>query len=108
MVQLPKRRSWPRALVTRIRVFFFSLFARPNAPAPAGHIDQILMSDLNAQKLQLPQLVSQELWAKSGRLQNAGAELFRLQDRHEQPMCIGESPRVGAVLSSTRWPQRYI
>ncbi|KAF7886502.1 uncharacterized protein EAF01_011180 [Botrytis porri] len=40
------------------------------------------MSTLGASKLALSSLSSEELWAKSGRL-NSGSELFRLEDRKE-------------------------
>ena len=55
----------------------------------AAHIDDVLQQDVRAQKLQLPLVVSSELWQRSGRLDTAGEELFSLRDRHQHPLHLG-------------------
>ena len=40
------------------------------------------MNRIGAQKLLLPNLTSASLWEKTNRLQDINAELFKVQDRH--------------------------
>ena len=47
------------------------------------------MNKSGAQEVLLPALQPAELWAESGRLENYGPELMRLDDRHEREFCLG-------------------
>jgi prolyl-tRNA synthetase len=47
------------------------------------------MASIGASKLDLSSISSQELWAKSGRLNAIGSELFLLNDRKETPYLLG-------------------
>ncbi|NXG67489.1 SYPM protein, partial [Hemiprocne comata] len=47
------------------------------------------MQALGGQKLSMPSLCSAELWRASGRWEQMGPELFRLQDRHGKGYCLG-------------------
>lgn len=42
-----------------------------------------------AQEILMPTVQSAELWQKSGRYEDYGREMLRLQDRHERPMLYG-------------------
>ncbi|MGM0502752.1 MAG: proline--tRNA ligase, partial [Bacillota bacterium] len=47
------------------------------------------MNNAGAQEVLLPALQPAELWAESGRLENYGPELMRLNDRHDREFCLG-------------------
>lgn len=47
------------------------------------------MEAIGAEKIQMPSLVPQRLWEKTGRWDAMGSELFRLQDRHKRGYCLG-------------------
>ncbi|MBM7555381.1 proline--tRNA ligase [Halanaerobacter jeridensis] len=47
------------------------------------------MNNSGAQEVLLPALQPAELWSESGRLENYGPELMRLNDRHEREFCLG-------------------
>lgn len=46
------------------------------------------MNNIGAQELLLPSLSSAELWEKTGRLGDWGAEIFRLKDRGDREICL--------------------
>lgn len=56
------------------------------------------LDNINALQVSLPTLVPEELWLKSGRLQNAGPEIMRLKDRHNKRYILG--PVIFLVLCS--------
>lgn len=47
------------------------------------------MVKIDAQKIILPHLIPSSLWKTTGRLENAGSELFTLQDRHKKQYILG-------------------
>ncbi|NXY49274.1 SYPM protein, partial [Ceuthmochares aereus] len=47
------------------------------------------MQAVGGQKLNMPSLSSAELWRASGRWEQMGPELFRLEDRHGKGYCLG-------------------
>ncbi|WIO75123.1 proline--tRNA ligase [Porticoccaceae bacterium LTM1] len=47
------------------------------------------MDRAGAQELLMPVVQPAELWEESGRWQQYGPELLRIQDRHERPFCLG-------------------
>ena len=47
------------------------------------------MNKAGAQEVLLPALQPAELWEESGRLENYGPELMRLNDRHDREFCLG-------------------
>lgn len=63
---------------------------------------------IGAQELMLPIVQPAELWKESGRWDAYGAEMFRLQDRHDRDYCLGPTHEeiitalVGAEVDSYR------
>ena len=56
------------------------------------NVEQIIREELNisgAQELLMPVVQPAELWEESGRWSKMGAEMLRLQDRHERAFCLG-------------------
>lgn len=47
------------------------------------------MDRAGAQELLMPVVQPAELWEESGRWQQYGPELLRIQDRHDRPFCLG-------------------
>ncbi|XP_071166560.1 probable proline--tRNA ligase, mitochondrial isoform X1 [Mytilus edulis] len=47
------------------------------------------LDTIGAQKICMPTLALASLWKKTDRWDSAGAELFRLKDRHKQDYCLG-------------------
>ena len=55
-------------------------------------IENIIREELDAigcSELLMPTLQPKDIWEESGRWQNYGKELIRLQDRHEREFCLG-------------------
>ena len=55
-------------------------------------IENIIREELDAigcSELLMPALQPKDLWAESGRWEKYGAELMRLEDRHERNFCLG-------------------
>jgi prolyl-tRNA synthetase len=55
-------------------------------------IENIVREEMNradAQEVAMPHLVPAELWQESGRWQQYGKELLRIEDRHEREYCFG-------------------
>ena len=55
-------------------------------------IEKIIREELDnigCTELLLPTLQSKDLWMESGRWNNYGKELMRLQDRHDRDFCLG-------------------
>lgn len=55
-------------------------------------VEQIVREEMNAigsQEVMMPALQPAELWHESGRWNDYGPELMRLQDRHEHGFCLG-------------------
>lgn len=64
----------------------------PIAQRVLRKIEQIVreeMDAINGQELLLPALHPAELWEESGRYQNYGPELVKLNDRHQRPFVMG-------------------
>lgn len=40
------------------------------------------MEEIGAQRMSLPSLTASKLWEKTGRLQDVGVELLKVEDRH--------------------------
>ncbi|KAL3420689.1 prolyl-tRNA synthetase [Phlyctema vagabunda] len=61
------------------------------------------MSHLGASKLDLSSISSEELWAKSGRLNSAGSELFHFKDRKDAAYLLSPTheEEVTSLVSST-------
>ncbi|MBX2857567.1 MAG: proline--tRNA ligase [Cellvibrionaceae bacterium] len=47
------------------------------------------MDNSGAQELLMPVVQPAELWRESGRWQQYGPELLRIEDRHQRPFCLG-------------------
>jgi prolyl-tRNA synthetase len=65
-------------------------------------VEQIVREEMDAagaQELWLPILQPLELWARSGRNETYGPELFRLQDRKETEFCL--SPTAEEAITTT-------
>ena len=63
-------------------------------------VEQIVRDELNAsgaQELLMPIIQPAELWQESGRWDSMGAELFRLNDRHQRAFCL--SPTHEEVIT---------
>jgi prolyl-tRNA synthetase len=64
------------------------------------------MNAAGAHEVSMPSLQPAELWEKSGRWQDYGAELMRLKDRHQREFCLGPTHEevvtelAGATLHS--------
>lgn len=55
-------------------------------------IENIIREELDAigcSELLMPTMQPKDIWEESGRWQNYGKELIRLQDRHERDFCLG-------------------
>ena len=55
-------------------------------------IEQIIREEMDAHKaveVHLPVIIPAELWQKTGRWDAMGPEMMRLQDRHNNPFCLG-------------------
>ncbi|KUJ20247.1 prolyl-tRNA synthetase [Mollisia scopiformis] len=61
------------------------------------------MSQLGASKLALSSISSEELWARSGRLNSVGAELFRFQDRRDARYILSPTheEEITSLVAST-------
>ncbi|KAG9245632.1 prolyl-tRNA synthetase-like protein [Calycina marina] len=61
------------------------------------------MSNLGASRVSLSSISSEELWEKSGRLQNAGSELFRFQDRKKAKFLLSPTheEEITSLVSSS-------
>lgn len=60
------------------------------------------MERAGGQKIHLPNLLSSDLWRKSGRWDAAGPELMRLKDRHGNEHCLApthEEPVTALVAA---------
>jgi prolyl-tRNA synthetase len=55
------------------------------------------MAGLGAQKISLPQLNYRGIWEKSGRWDSFGAEMFTVENRDGQQMCLAPSHEEGVV-----------
>jgi len=56
------------------------------------NIEYIVREEMNkagAQELKMPQLLPQDLFEASGRLNNFGASMFKLNDRYNRPLALG-------------------
>lgn len=47
------------------------------------------MAKINVPEMLMPALLPASLWQESGRLEKYGAEMFRLNDRHDRPSLLG-------------------
>jgi len=56
------------------------------------------MDAIGAQEILMPMVQAAELWQESGRWQEYGAELLRMQDRHGREFCLG--PTHEEVITS--------
>ncbi|MFB9885615.1 proline--tRNA ligase [Balneatrix alpica] len=55
-------------------------------------VERIVREEMDrsgAQEILMPGVQPAELWQESGRWEQYGPELLRLQDRHERPFCLG-------------------
>ena len=55
-------------------------------------IENIVREEMNlsgAQELEMPHLLSQEVYKESGRLDNFGPSMFKLTDRYNRPFALG-------------------
>jgi prolyl-tRNA synthetase len=55
------------------------------------------MSAIGAQKIRLPQLNYRGIWDESGRWESFGEEMFTLENRDDQQMCLAPSHEEGIV-----------
>jgi prolyl-tRNA synthetase len=55
------------------------------------------MTDLGAQKISLPQLNYRDIWDQSGRWNSFGEEMFTVENRDGQQMCLAPSHEEGVV-----------
>lgn len=56
------------------------------------NIENIVREEMNnagAQELRMPQLLPQEVFEASGRLNNFGSSMFKLNDRYNRPLALG-------------------
>ncbi len=56
------------------------------------NIEEIVREEMNmagAQELKMPQLLPQDVFEASGRLNNFGASMFKLNDRYSRPLALG-------------------
>ena len=56
------------------------------------------MEAVGAQEVSMPVVQPAELWEESGRWEQYGPELLRIQDRHQRPFCLG--PTHEEVITS--------
>lgn len=61
-----------------------------------GHIDEAMWT-AGAQKIRLPQLNYRGIWDESGRWESFGDEMFTLENRDGQQMCLAPSHEEGIV-----------
>ena len=47
------------------------------------------MNSINAQEIMMPMVIPAQLWQETGRWDQYGKELLRLQDRHDNSFCLG-------------------
>ncbi|GBB94877.1 hypothetical protein RclHR1_02430018 [Rhizophagus clarus] len=76
-------------LIRRSSSGIYSLL--PLALRSLDKIERIInfeMTNIGAQKLSLPTLLSANAWKQTGRWKSAGSELFRLKDRKESDYCL--------------------
>ncbi|MFT6791634.1 MAG: prolyl-tRNA synthetase [Cellvibrionaceae bacterium] len=55
-------------------------------------VEKIIREEMNrsgAQEILMPVVQPLELWEESGRRQQYGPELLRIEDRHQRPFCLG-------------------
>lgn len=77
-------------------LYGFTLTGEQVRGAIIDRIDET-MADIGAQKLRLPQLNYRNLWEESGRWESFGAEMFTLENRDGQEMCLAPSHEEGVV-----------
>ncbi|CAG9862167.1 unnamed protein product [Phyllotreta striolata] len=66
------------------------------------------MSNIGGQKMLFPSLINTKLWNDSGRLEEAGPELFKLQDRHQKSYILSPThEEVATEMLSTLSPLSY-
>ena len=53
------------------------------------HIVREEMNEASAQEVLMPVVQPAELWQESGRWQQYGPELLRINDRHQRDFCLG-------------------
>ncbi len=64
----------------------------PLAQRVLARIEEIIREEMDAsggQEVRLPIVQSAEIWQKTGRWDEYGAEMFKLKDRHERQFCLG-------------------
>jgi len=71
-------------------------------------IKRIIVEEMEAvgcQEMTMSSLTSSHLWERSGRWKDAGAELFRLQDRRENQQCLAPTceENITAMMSDLRF-----
>lgn len=65
-------------------------------------VQDIVREEMNAtgaQEILMPILQPAELWHESGRWDDYGPELMRLNDRHERELCLGPRTRSSSRAS---------
>ena len=61
------------------------------------------LDNIGCSELLMPALQSKELWMESGRWENYGKELMRINDRHDREFCLGPTHEevITAVYSES-------
>jgi len=77
-------------------LYGFTLTGERVRGAIIDRIDEA-MRDIGAQKIRLPQLNHRWLWEESGRWDSFGEEMFTLENRDDQEMCLAPSHEEGVV-----------
>ena len=74
------------------------------------NIEHIVRDEMNksgAQELKMPQLLPQEIYESSGRLENFGNSMFRLNDRYNRPYSLGPTHEEMFAIAASQMIRSY-
>ena len=80
-----------------IRQQSWTIYINANGNRVLKKIEKIIrrqMENIGCLEVLMPSVQPAELWIQSGRWDNYGPELLRLQDRHKRDYCLGPTFEV--------------
>lgn len=74
------------------------------------NIEKIVREEMNnagAQELKMPELLPQDIFESSGRLNNFGPSMFRLNDRYDRPLVLGPTHEELFAIAASQMIRSY-
>ena len=74
------------------------------------NIEKIVREEMNnsgAQELKMPELLPQDIFESSGRLNNFGPSMFRLNDRYSRPLVLGPTHEELFAIAASQMIRSY-